>query len=304
MDVNEGMDQILAFIQLLGLIFFYLLTAITIVRLTINSKFTIKRPFYLFRITGLILILMLLGGIAFYLMNTSDVWFKLFLISLFSSLFPLFTLFFSSLIFDFFNPQTIRNVAKLATGGALACMFAFLINQSFYFIIPSALFIVLPLLIAPVIEECLKFIIIYVFKSNGSKFGGYPSIILSAFAIGAGFAFIENFVMFTVSASPLTLGISAWLGIILSRTYVTATGHTFFVLLTLLGFEHKLFDSKWNALLVAILFHVVFNALGLFYSNLFAKEILIGFASLVLLIKLLELSKRQKSSVTKVLKVN
>ncbi len=301
MNIDQGMDQILAFIELLCLILFYLLTTITMVRLSLKSKFMIKRPFKIFRLTVLFLIFALIIAIGFYLSasNLSNVWSKVFLISLFTSLFPIIMLFFSSIVFAFVNDEIVRNISKLVAAGAIVCMFAFLINSSFAIIIPMSLTIMIPLIVAPIIEECLKFLAIYMFKAKNSDFGGYPSIILSAFAIGAGFAFVENFIISTVAANPLDLGLSVWLNVLLNRTYIAATAHSLFTILTLLGFERKLFSSRWNGLLVAILFHVLFNALGVFYPDLFGKEILIGVASLILLFKLLELSKNQTKDITK-----
>ncbi|MCD6227122.1 PrsW family intramembrane metalloprotease [Candidatus Micrarchaeota archaeon] len=302
-NIGQDIDQVLAFIEMVMLIFFYLLTTITIVKLVLKDKFKVNRPFKDFRWVGLLSILIVVFGVAYYLMTlpgVNDMWIKLFIISLLSSLFPVFTLLFSSLIFAFMNNDIFRGVGKLVTIGAMACILSFLVNQSIYVLLPLNFLMVI--IITPVVEEVLKYLSVLLFKNKGLLIKGYPSIITTAFAIGAGFSFIENLIYFSVIASPLSLGVGAWVSIILNRTYITATAHGLFVMMTILGFEKKLFSSPRNGLIAAIIFHSIFNYLAVAFQNIYAKEIIVGVASLIVLLKLLEVARSQSSRYTNVYK--
>ena len=59
-NIEQGIDQALAFIEMVILIFFYLLTTITIVKLTLKDKFKVTRPFKNFRWVALSLILIII----------------------------------------------------------------------------------------------------------------------------------------------------------------------------------------------------------------------------------------------------
>ncbi|MCC7570163.1 PrsW family intramembrane metalloprotease [Candidatus Micrarchaeota archaeon] len=300
-NIGEGLDQILAFIEMLGLIFFYILTTITLIQLTVKDKFDIKRPFKNFRFVAISSILIFLVLISYYIYNSfsPDMWFKILIISFLASTFPALTLIFSSVIFAFIKSNIFRGVVKLVGAGAIVCMVAFLINQTIYalispfFAFSAALLIYL---IAPFFEESLKAAILILFKNKGWKIEGTASIVLTAFAIGAGFAFIENLIYFTVLVNPVSIGIGAWINIILNRIYISSTAHGFFVLMTLMGMQKKFFKSIKEGLFAAIVFHILFNVFSFVLTDFFAREILIALAALLLLIKLLELARNNTNS--------
>jgi len=266
------MDKILALIELAAFIMFYLLSGVAVVKLALKQTFTVKKPFRLFRPIAFALILLFVMFIIFNLSLTSAQWIKLFIISFFASLFPLATLSLSSLVFAF---PRFNNVCKLAAAGALIAMLSLTVNHSFYTIVPSMF--VMAMLIAPFVEEFLKYLMILFLKSKGLRLGGLASIILASFAIGTGFAFIENMLYFTMF--PLTLAI------VFNRIYITATAHSIFVMLTLLGVEH--FISQKKGFTAAFVFHSLFNFMAWFLTGIFAKEIIIGLACFVMLIALL-----------------
>ena len=64
-NIGQDIDQVLAFIEMVMLIFFYLLTTITIVKLVLKDKFKVNRPFKDFRWVGLLSILIVVFGVLF-----------------------------------------------------------------------------------------------------------------------------------------------------------------------------------------------------------------------------------------------
>ncbi|WP_231845184.1 PrsW family intramembrane metalloprotease [Methanocella paludicola] len=132
--------------------------------------------------------------------------------------------------FKYYRRQTFRLMVSMFTWGIMATLIAFLINTACTLLIgavvgKSVAFAIAAVLVAPVTEETSKGTGVLIL-SGRRDFGGLLDGILYGFAIGMGFAFIENWLYFAVNANPVHVGgVMEWAYDMLYRSLLDSLGH-------------------------------------------------------------------------------
>ena len=174
---------------------------------------------------------------------------------------------------DYYGREPFRFIVGMFLWGVLATFFAFFLNTTASIIlglILSAGFaeLVLAVFVAPVVEETCKGLGLLVLSGH-HEFKGVFDGILYGFAIGMGFAFIENWLYFATNASPIAVGgLGDWTYNILYRSFLCSLAHGCFTGATgafvgLLkgrrGGHGSAFLGFFLGLPIAILLHGSFN---------------------------------------------
>jgi RsiW-degrading membrane proteinase PrsW (M82 family) len=131
---------------------------------------------------------------------------------------------------DYYEREPFRFIVGMFMWGVMATFFAFFINTTFSLILGLVLSagfaeLVLAVFIAPVVEETSKGLGLLVLSGH-HEFNGIFDGILYGFAIGMGFAFIENWLYFATNASPIAVGgLGDWTYNILYRSFLCSLAH-------------------------------------------------------------------------------
>jgi len=174
---------------------------------------------------------------------------------------------------DYYKREPFRFIAGMFMWGILATFFAFFINTTFSLILGLVLSagfaeLVLAVFVAPIVEETSKGLGLLILSGH-HEFSGVFDGILYGFAIGMGFAFIENWLYFATNASPIAVGgLGDWTYNILYRSFLCSLAHGCFTGATgaLIGFvkvrrKNLGFEGLgfFLGLPIAILLHGSFN---------------------------------------------
>jgi RsiW-degrading membrane proteinase PrsW (M82 family) len=157
--------------------------------------------------------------------------------------------------------------------GVMATFFAFFINTTFVFLSGLILSagmasLLLAIFIAPVVEESAKGIGLLILSGHHDFDNAFDGIIFG-FAIGMGFAFVENWLYFATNASPVAVGgLGEWTYNILYRSFLCSLAHGCFTGATggVIGFvkgwrKNRGFEilGFFLGLPIAIVLHGTFN---------------------------------------------
>lgn len=176
------------------------------------------------------------------------------------ALVPVLALFGTLLYLDSYSLVSFREVLLTVTGGAVLCLASLEINA----LVMDALHLDFPTyshFAAPIVEESLKaLVLIYLFAGN--RIGFMIDAAIMGFAVGAGFALVEN--IYLLYAFP-----EANMGVWIIRGFGTAIMHSgataLFAMITQALIERHVRPiaiAYIPALIAAALLHAVFNLLG------------------------------------------
>jgi RsiW-degrading membrane proteinase PrsW (M82 family) len=173
----------------------------------------------------------------------------------------------------FYRRRPFGLMASMFTWGVMATLFAFLINTACTLQLDMALGKTVALAVAavavgPIVEETTKGTGVLIL-SGRRGFGGTLDGILYGFAVGMGFAVIENWLYFAVNANPVEAGgIAGWAYDILYRSVFCSLAHGCFTGATggMIGHfkaSHRVegfaFEGFYYGLPIAIVLHSMFN---------------------------------------------
>ncbi|BAI60258.1 conserved hypothetical protein [Methanocella paludicola SANAE] len=181
---------------------------------------------------------------------------------------------------DYYEREPFRFTVGMFMWGVMATFFAFFINTTFSLVAglilsAGAAQIILAVLVAPVVEETAKGTGLLILSGHHDFDNVFDGIVFG-FAIGMGFAFIENWLYFATNASPVAVGgLTEWTYNILYRSFLCSLAHGCFTAATgaAIGFFKGRMKSAGFAIAgfflglpVAILLHGVFNLTAVFDS--------------------------------------
>jgi RsiW-degrading membrane proteinase PrsW (M82 family) len=176
---------------------------------------------------------------------------------------------------DIVDREPFRFIFGMFMWGVLAAFIAFFINSALLFLFgrsAGALPLVLTsvigsMIISPVVEEIIKAFGLSIISLH-HEFDDALDGLLYGFAIGVGFAMMENWFYLIARVDPVMVGIDAWVSVILYRSLFNTIAHGCFtglagVLLGVLKSRDKFKQYYHIALLpgifIAILLHIAFN---------------------------------------------
>ena len=174
---------------------------------------------------------------------------------------------------DYYEREPFRFIAAMFMWGIFATSIAFFMNTTFSLLLGLVLSsgvasLVIAVLVAPVVEETAKGMGLLIISGH-HEFNGVFDGILYGFAIGMGFAAIENWLYFASNASPVAVGgLQEWTYNILYRSFLCSLAHGCFTAATggMIGFfksnKHLrgfAFVGFFVGLPIAILLHASFN---------------------------------------------
>jgi RsiW-degrading membrane proteinase PrsW (M82 family) len=174
---------------------------------------------------------------------------------------------------DYYEREPFRFIVGMFMWGIMATFFAFFINTTFSLIIglilsAGAAQILIAVLVAPLVEETAKGTGLLILSGH-HEFDNVFDGIIFGFAIGMGFAFVENWLYFATNASPVVVGgLGEWTYNILYRSFLCSLAHGSFTAATgaLIGFfKGRSRSSGFGAtgfflgLPIAVFLHGVFN---------------------------------------------
>jgi RsiW-degrading membrane proteinase PrsW (M82 family) len=138
---------------------------------------------------------------------------------------------------DYYEREPFRFIVGMFMWGVMATFFAFFINTTFSLIMSlilgsGAATVLLAVFVAPVVEETAKGVGLLVLSGHHDFDNVFDGIIFG-FAIGMGFAFIENWLYFATNASPVAVGgLWEWTYNILYRSFLCSLAHGCFTATT------------------------------------------------------------------------
>ena len=174
---------------------------------------------------------------------------------------------------DYYEREPFRFIAAMFMWGIFATTIAFFMNTTFSLLLglilsSGAASLIIAVIVAPVVEETAKGMGLLI-MSGHHEFNGVFDGILYGFAIGMGFAAIENWLYFASNASPVAVGgLQGWTYNILYRSFLCSLAHGCFTAATggMIGFfktnKHLrsfAFVGFFVGLPIAILLHASFN---------------------------------------------
>lgn len=176
---------------------------------------------------------------------------------------------------DIVDRKPLRFIVGMFMWGVLAAFIAFFINSALLTLFGDAVgelplvlaSVVGSLIISPVIEETIKSLGLSI-MSQHHDFKDALDGLLYGFAIGVGFAMLENWFYFIAKVDPFSVGIGAWISVILYRSLFNTLAHGCFtglagVLLGMLKsrerFKHYFQIALLPGVFIAILLHIAFN---------------------------------------------
>ena len=179
------------------------------------------------------------------------------LIKIIISLVPVFLFLIGLIILDSFKLVRFRMIMTMLLGGCLVALFSFLINRFLF----NELQINLPVFMryfSPLIEETAKAFFVFVLIKT-HKIGFYVDAAIYGFAVGAGFAFIENIYYLQAIHTPnLLVWLIRGLGTAVMHGGTTAV----FATLSKSGLDRASANPRryyLSALLAAVALHSFFN---------------------------------------------
>ncbi len=176
---------------------------------------------------------------------------------------------------DLYEREPFRFVVGMFMWGVIAAFLAFFINGAVIFLfgqaagaIPILLVSVFgSILVSPVIEEIVKAAGLSIMAQH-HEFDDTLDGLLYGFAIGLGFATMENWFYFVTRVDPLTVGLDAWLSAILYRSFFNTVAHGCFTgfVGAIIGlvksrkrFQEYFLISIFPGLFIAMILHIIFN---------------------------------------------
>jgi len=176
---------------------------------------------------------------------------------------------------DVVDREPFRFIVGMFMWGVLAAFIAFFANSAMLFLfgksagmLPLVLISVIgSMIISPVVEEIIKTFGLSIISLH-HEFDDALDGLLYGFAIGVGFAMMENWFYFIARVDPMIVGIDAWVSVILYRSLFNTIAHGCFtglagVLLGVLKSRDRFKQYYYIALLpgvfIAILLHIAFN---------------------------------------------
>jgi len=138
---------------------------------------------------------------------------------------------------DYYEREPFRFIVGMFMWGVMATFFAFFINTTFSLLAGVALSsgaaaVLIAVFIAPAVEETAKGTGLLILSGHHDYDNVFDGIIFG-FAIGMGFAFIENWLYFATNASPVVLGgLGEWTYNILYRSFLCSLAHGCFTATT------------------------------------------------------------------------
>jgi RsiW-degrading membrane proteinase PrsW (M82 family) len=176
---------------------------------------------------------------------------------------------------DIVDREPFRFIFGMFMWGVLAAFIAFFANGAILFLFgksAGALPLVLTsvigsMIISPVVEEIIKAFGLSVISLH-HEFDDALDGLLYGFAIGVGFAMMENWFYFIARVDPIMVGIDAWVSVILYRSLFNTIAHGCFTGLAgvLLGtlksrdvFKQYYHIALLPGIFIAILLHIAFN---------------------------------------------
>ncbi len=174
---------------------------------------------------------------------------------------------------DYYEREPFRFIVGMFMWGVMATFFAFFINTTISLILAlllsaGAAELLIAVIVAPLVEETSKGLGLLILSGH-HEFNGVFDGILYGFAIGMGFAFIENWLYFATNASPVVVGgLGDWTYNILYRSFLCSLAHGSFTAATggLIGYvkvkrNNRGFEGLgfFLGLPLAILLHGTFN---------------------------------------------
>ncbi len=131
---------------------------------------------------------------------------------------------------DYYEREPFRFILGMFMWGVMATFFAFFINTTFSLfsglVLSAGLAsFLLAVFIAPVVEEVAKGAGVLILSGHHEYDNAFDGIIFG-FAIGMGFAFVENWLYFATNASPVAVGgLGEWTYNILYRSFLCSLAH-------------------------------------------------------------------------------
>jgi len=138
---------------------------------------------------------------------------------------------------DYYQREPFRFIVGMFMWGIMATFFAFFINTTASLVMGLILGTglaeaLIAIFVAPVVEETAKGLGLLILSGH-HEFNGVFDGILYGFAIGMGFAFIENWLYFATNASPIVVGgLGDWTYNILYRSFLCSLAHGCFTAAT------------------------------------------------------------------------
>ncbi len=176
---------------------------------------------------------------------------------------------------DFYEREPLRFVIGMFMWGILASFLAFFFNTILLLLFGQHLMtaplllitVFVSLAITPIVEETVKGIGLVILSAH-HEFDDMLDGLLYGFAIGIGFASIENLFYFISKVDPLTLGFESWFFALLYRSFFNTIAHGCFTgfIGAIIGmmrsrpiFKDYSYLAIFPGLFVAILLHLIFN---------------------------------------------
>ncbi len=178
---------------------------------------------------------------------------------------------------DYYEREPLRFVSAAFFWGFFAAFTAFILNTLFGGVIEVlfegmegkefGVLVLSTALIAPIVEEIVKGLGVTILGGHHEMDDATDGLVYG-FAIGAGFAFIENWFYFAAEAQPLSIGIKAWIALLLYRSFFNTIAHGCFTAAIggVIGFmKTKSSLRKYAQLgavpgvMIAIMLHISFN---------------------------------------------
>lgn len=175
--------------------------------------------------------------------------------------------------FDYYEREPFRFIIAMFMWGVMSTFIAFTINTTLSLFLgvavdPTLSALLIAVLIAPIVEETAKGTGLLIISGH-HEYDGVLDGIIYGFAIGMGFAAVENWLYFASNASPIAVGgLPEWAYNILYRSILCSLAHGCFTATT--GAVIGLFKQRKNlrdyaftgfifGLPLAIFLHGLFN---------------------------------------------
>ena len=176
---------------------------------------------------------------------------------------------------DIYEREPISYIGAMFIWGVIAALLAFFINPviiSLFNISPDNVPLVLlvvfgSVIVSPIVEEALKGIGVYIMSCHREMNNTLDGL-LYGFAVGVGFAAVENWFYFISKMDPLAIGIDAWLLSILYRSFFNTIAHGCFTafigaMIGMMKGRSRVAGYSYLGLLpglfIAIILHMIFN---------------------------------------------
>lgn len=210
---------------------------------------------------------------------------------------------------DIYEREPLRFVAGMFIWGIASAFLAFFVNAVALGMfgsgemIPKLLLTVFGgLIVSPIVEESIKALGLWTMAGH-HEFDNMLDGLLYGFAIGLGFAAVENWFYFISKINPLEVGIETWLVAMLYRSFLNTVAHGCFTAFigALIGSLKERPDfaeyarlALFPGLFLAIVLHITFNfsvffdivaiaqyrTLNVFYNPLLVIAVAVGFVVL------------------------